>query len=83
LLENSSCYPVAVSNRETKARERRLEALAQGETNVVERLLELRGDLDVITHAIDKLTMGPPRMRAGGRSGSTLSNLVSFRRDRP
>jgi hypothetical protein len=68
------------TNREIKARERKLERLAQGETNVHERLLELRGDLDTLLRSLDRLTVGgPPRMRAGGgRSG--LDNLVPFRR---
>ena len=67
------------TNREIKARERKLERLAQGETNVHERLLELRGDLDTLLRSLDRMTVGgPPRMRAGSRSD--LSNLVSFRR---
>jgi hypothetical protein len=68
------------TNREIKVRERKLERLAEGETNVRERLLDLRTDLNVLLRSLDRMTMGgPPRMHAG-RSG--LSNLVPFRRDR-
>jgi hypothetical protein len=67
-----------MTTREIKRRERRLEILAEGETNVHERLLELRGDLDTLLRSLDRMTVGgPPRMHAG-RSG--LSNLVPFRR---
>ena len=66
--------------REIKARERKVERLAQAETNVVERLVGLRGDVDMLARVLDRLTFSTPRMRAGGRSG--LSNLVPFRRDR-
>lgn len=68
------------TNCEIKARERKLERLAQGETNVHERLLDLRSDLDTLMRSLDRMTVGgPPRMRAGGRG---LTNLVPFRRGR-
>ena len=68
------------TNREIKVRERKLERLAQGETNVRERLLDLRSDLDTLMRSLERLTTyAPPRMRAGG---SGLTNLVPFRRDR-
>jgi hypothetical protein len=69
------------TNREVKARERKVERLAQAETTVVERLVGLRGDVDTIARVLDKLTFSTPRMRAGGRG--SLTNLVPFRRDRP
>jgi hypothetical protein len=69
-----------MSNRETKARERKLQALAAGEENVHERLVGLRSELDSIAYMLDRLTLGPPRMRAGGRS--SLDNLLPFRRGR-
>ena len=67
-----------ITPRETKRRERQVERLAQAESNVVERLVRMRSDLDLLTHTIDRF-LGPPRMRAGGRS-SGLSNLVPFNR---
>jgi hypothetical protein len=69
-----------VTPRELKARERKVERLAEAEHTVMERLVRMRGDLDLLTHTLDKLTFGPPRMRAGSRSD--LSNLVPFRRGR-
>jgi len=78
-------YPAGmVTNREIKTRERKVERLAQAETNIVERLIGLRGDVDTLSRVLDRLTVcSPPRMHAGGnRSG--LSNLVPFnRRGRP
>ena len=70
-----------ITNRELKTRARRVERLAQAETNIVERLIGLRGDVDTLSRVLDRLTVcSPPRIRAGGRSG--LSNLVPFKRDR-
>jgi len=71
-----------VTNREIKTRERKVERLAQAETNIVERLIGLRGDVDTLSRVLDRLTVcSPPRMHAGGnRSG--LTNLVPFRRGR-
>ena len=64
------------TNREIKTRERKLERLAQGETNVRERLLDLRSDLDTLMRSLERMTAyAPPRMHAG-RSG----NLLPFRR---
>jgi hypothetical protein len=37
-------------NANLRRRERQLEALARGEGNIRERLLEMRGDLDLIAH---------------------------------
>ena len=70
-----------MNNRELRICERKLERLAQGETNVRERLLELRCDLSTLMRSLERMTAyAPPRMRAGG---SGLTNLVPFRRDRP
>jgi hypothetical protein len=66
-----------MSKREDKRREQRLERLAQGETNVRERLLELRGDLDTLTRVLDRMTLGPPRTRADTIG---LGNLLPFGR---
>ena len=67
-----------ISKRELQRRERQIERLAAAETNVMERLVRTRSDLDVLTLTIDRF-LGPPRMHAGGR-GSRLTNLVPFRK---
>ena len=68
-----------MTTREIKARERKIQQLAAAETNIFERLLELRDDVDLLGRTIDRWTLVKPRMHAGGgRSG--LSNLVPFRR---
>jgi hypothetical protein len=64
-----------------KRHERKLEVLAQGETNIRERLLEMRTDLDVLMHTLDRLTCRQPRMHAGGGLLSGL-NVHAFPRSR-
>jgi hypothetical protein len=72
---------MAITNREIQTRARKVERLAQAETNIVERLIGLRGDVDTLSRVLDRLTVcSPPRMHAGGRS--RLTNLVPFRRDK-
>lgn len=70
--------------RDDKARERRLEALAAGETNVHERLLQMRNELDAIVQAIDRLTLPRrPRMHADSLGLlPDLNNLLPFRKGR-
>lgn len=64
--------------------EKRLDALAAGEARIHERLLTLRGELDVLAHAIDRITMPRrPRMHAYAAAAAGLSmldNLLSFPR---
>jgi hypothetical protein len=61
----------------SKAEERRLERLAQAESNVRTRLDEMRTDTLALLRVPDKLTCRQPRMHAGLLPG--LNNLLSFR----
>jgi hypothetical protein len=50
-----------------KAKERQVERLAEAESNVRTRLVEMRGDVDALMHVLDRLTcQQQPRLRAGG-----------------
>lgn len=63
------------------ARERkRLDAVAAGEARIHERLLTLRGELDGLARAIDRITMPPsrPGMMPGG--GALFSSILPFPR---
>jgi len=70
----------------TRARERKLDALAKGETAIHERLLSIRGELDLIGRAIDRLTL-PRRPRIHAEASAEaglhlLDNLLAFPRPR-
>ena len=71
-------------SKRNKARERKLEALAAGERNIRERLFEMRGEIDAIAHAIDRLALPRrPRIQADlGGSLPDLDSLLSFRAHR-
>lgn len=59
-------------------RARRVAALAAGESNVLERLISMRAELDGLTRSIDKLTLvRRPRMHAGA---DQLRNIVHLPR---
>jgi hypothetical protein len=65
-----------------RMRRRQLERLAAGESFVFERLLGMRGELDVLLRSIDRLT-ARPGMHAGMHGGGRgLSNLVPIDRYR-
>jgi hypothetical protein len=59
-----------------KAKECQVERLAEAESNVRTRLVEMRSDVDTLMHVLDRLTCQQPRMRARGG----LDNLLPFRR---
>jgi hypothetical protein len=65
-----------------KAKERQVERLAEAESNVRTRLVEMRIDLDALMHVLDRLTCEQPRMRAGGGLLPSLDNLLRFSRMR-
>ena len=74
-----------------KARARRLDALAKSESNIHERLLAMRSELEVIAKMIDRTTMTRhSRFAAGGIShGLTplrlprgIADLAAFRQRR-
>jgi hypothetical protein len=70
-------------SKSDEARKRKLAALAQGESNVRERLLTLRGELDVLARGIDRLVMPArrPRLIAGNILDLALTgNLTPFAR---
>jgi hypothetical protein len=69
-------------NPDLKSRERQLEALAEGESHIRERLLEMRSDVGVLMHALDRLTCQPPRIHAGTGPFSGFNNLLRFPRMR-
>jgi hypothetical protein len=69
-------------NHDLKSRERKLEALAQGESHIRERLLEMRTDLDALMATLDRLTCQQPRLHAGGSLLPSLDNLLRFPRMR-
>jgi hypothetical protein len=74
-----------MTKRDDQARQRRLDALAKSESNIQERLLAMRSELDVIARLIDRATLSkPPRMLASGLSAHVgasrgLTNLIAFR----
>jgi hypothetical protein len=68
-------------NHSLKRQERQLERLAQGESRIRERLLEMRTDLDTLMLTLDRLTCRQPRMHAGAGLLSGL-NLLPFPRIR-
>ena len=69
------------SPNDFKVRARKVETLASGETLIRERLLEMRGELDQVADALDRLCCRPPRMHAGGGLLSGL-NVYAFPRSR-
>jgi hypothetical protein len=50
--------------------------LARGETRIHERLLGLRGELDVLMHQLDRLTVVRSRMPVGMLAGSDLASVI-------
>jgi hypothetical protein len=63
------------TKREDEKRAREVRALAASEASIHERLLSIRGELDLISHAIDRITVPRrPRMRAD------LLNILPFNR---
>ncbi len=70
-----------MTKRQDQARERRVTALAQSETNIHERLVSLRGDIDAIATVLDRITLPRrPRLHAGHAELDLLGNLLSFPR---
>ena len=67
------------SPNDFKVRARKVETLASGETLIRERLLEMRGELDQVADALDRLTCQPPKLHAGMGPLSGL-NLLPFPR---
>jgi hypothetical protein len=69
-----------MSKNTHKSLTRRLDALASSEARIHERLLGLRGEVDLIAAVLDRVTLPPrrPRLRAGD-AAALLSNLVRFK----
>jgi hypothetical protein len=84
--ENPRRYTAAVTKRDIETQQRRLARLARGESLIHERLLGLRGELDVLMHHLDRLTVARSRMRAGMLAGTGLAGgvipLARYRRGR-
>lgn len=72
-----------MSKRDLEVRERRVAALARSETNICERLLALRSEIDLLAHTLDRALVPPrrPRMRASASVElELLDNLLRFPR---
>jgi hypothetical protein len=70
-----------ISKRELKRREREIERLAQCESNVWGRLIDLRADLDRLGRDIDRFAP-VPRRRSDRGVLPDLENLLPFRKGR-
>lgn len=65
-----------------RVRRRQLERLAAGESFVFERLLGMRGELDVLLRSIDRMCAHPGLHAGTPRRSRGLSNLISIDRYR-
>lgn len=69
------------TKQEEKARARRLQRMAIGESGIRERLLEMRADIDQIGRDLDRLTLVTRRPRIQADLGGLLpglDNIFSF-----
>jgi hypothetical protein len=73
-----------MTRRQIETQERRLARLARGETRIHERLLGLRGELDILIHQLDRIVIArPPRLRVGAPDLAAILSLARYRRGRP
>jgi hypothetical protein len=62
-----------MTKRRIEMQQRRLARLARGESLIHERLLGLRGELDVLMHQLDRLTVPRSHVRPGMLAGAGLA----------
>jgi hypothetical protein len=65
-----------MTKRRIEAKERRLARLARGESLIHERLSLMRGELDVLMHQLDRLTVVRSHMRPGMLAGTGLAGVI-------
>jgi hypothetical protein len=71
-----------MTKREIESQERKFARLARRESLIHDRLLGLRGELDVLVRQLDRLTFARPRAREGMSLGPNIAGIVSLARFR-